>query len=86
MVHSRVLEVFKAPVMWRLAYQSHFDYPTHDRLQDVTVPTLLCSPEWDPNFPHTQAAKAAAPHCDFMELPPPIEEWGPAFMSFLDAN
>ena len=84
MVHSRVLEVFKAPVMWRLAYQSHFDYPTHDQLSAVKVPTLLCSPKWDPNYVHTEAAYGAMPHCDFMELEGGLEDWAAGFLPFLE--
>ena len=84
MVNGRVLEVFKAPVMWRLAYQSHFDYPTHDQLAQVKVPTLLCSPKWDPNYPHSQAAHEAMPHSEFMELEGGIEDWASGFMKFLD--
>ncbi len=84
MVNGRVLEVFKAPVMWRLAYQSHFTYPTHERLQQVAVPTLLCAPEWDPNYGHTEAAHAAAPQTRFAQLPPALDDWGPAFVDFLN--
>ena len=84
MVNGRVLEVFKAPVMWRLAYQSHFTYPTHERLQAVKVPTLLCAPDWDPNYDHTRAAHAAAPHTHFTELPAALDHWGPAFLDFIN--
>ncbi|MDH3691955.1 MAG: alpha/beta fold hydrolase, partial [Gammaproteobacteria bacterium] len=84
MVNRRVLEVFKAPVMWRLAYQSHFDYPTHEQLAQVKVPTLLCSPRWDPNYPHSKAAHVAMPHCEFMELEGGIEDWSTGFLKFLD--
>lgn len=84
MVNGRVLEVFKAPVMWRLAYQSHFTYPTHERLQAVKVPTLLCAPAWDPNYEHTTAAHAAVPHTAFKELPAALHDWGPAFLDFMD--
>ncbi len=84
MVNGRVLEVFRAPVMWRLAYQSHFTYPTHERLQQVKTPTLLCAPDWDPNYQHTEAAHAGAPHTEFRQLPPALDDWGPAFMDFID--
>lgn len=84
MVNGRVLEVFRAPRMWRLAYQSHFSYPTHERLSQVSVPTLLASPEWDPNYPHTMNAYKSHDHTEFLELPPPLEAWGPAFADFLN--
>ena len=83
MVHGRVVNMLKAPEMWRLAYQSHFAYPTHDKLQGVKVPTLLCSPEWDPNFGHTAAAARAAPHCEYRVLPDGMGDWAPAFLDFL---
>ena len=86
MINRRVLEVFKAPNMWRLAYQSHFDYPTHDQLQKVTVPTLLCSPKWDPNHSHTLAAHENTAGSEFMEVPPPLECWASVFLPFLEKN
>ncbi len=84
MIHGRVLEMFKAPVMWRLAYQAHFDYPTDAMLGRVKVPTLLCAPNWDPNLPHTQQAHAAHPHCAFQILPDALEDWGPVIAEFCD--
>lgn len=84
MVNGRVLEVFRAPRMWRLAYQSHFAYPTDQRLGQVNVPTLLASPEWDPNYPHTMNAHRTHGHTRFLELPAPLEAWGPAFAEFLN--
>ncbi|MCC5870199.1 MAG: alpha/beta hydrolase [Gammaproteobacteria bacterium] len=84
MIHGRVLEMFKAPVMWRLAYQAHFDYPTDAMLARVKVPTLLCSPNWDPNLPHTQQAHAAHPHCAFQILPDALEDWGPVIAEFCE--
>lgn len=84
MVNGRVLEVFRAPRMWRLAYQSHFAYPTDERLAAVKVPTLLAAPEWDPNYPHTKNAHLAHAHTQFLELPAPLDAWGPAFADFLN--
>jgi pimeloyl-ACP methyl ester carboxylesterase len=84
MIHGRVLEMFKAPVMWRLAYQAHFDYPTAQMLSQVQVPTLLCAPLWDPNLPHTEEAHAAHPHCAFQILPDALEDWGPPIAEFCD--
>lgn len=83
MVHRRVIEMLKAPEMWRLAYQAHFDYPLQAQLARVRVPTLLCAPSWDPNLPHTRAAADANPRCGFRLLPDDMQAWGPAFVDFL---
>lgn len=84
MVHSRVVEMLKAGNMYRYAYHSHFRYDTHGRLQKLKLPTLLCAPSWDPNVPHTLAALAAAPHCEYMQLPDDMGAWGAAMLPFLD--
>ena len=84
MVHLRLVNLFKAPVMWRLAYQSHFSYPVEERLARVQQPTLLCAPAWDPQLEETRNAAVANPHCAFAMLPDAMSEWGPAMMDFLD--
>jgi pimeloyl-ACP methyl ester carboxylesterase len=84
MVHNRVVEMLKAGNMYRIAYHSHFRYDTHGQLQKLKVPTLLCAPSWDPNVPHTLAAHAAAPHCEYMVLPDDMGAWGRAMLSFLN--
>jgi len=83
MVQARVLDMLKAPEMWRLAYQAHFDYPLQAQLARVKVPTLLCSPQWDPNLSHTEQAAAANPACQLRRLPDALGDWGPAFADFL---
>jgi pimeloyl-ACP methyl ester carboxylesterase len=85
MVHGRVVNVLKAPEMWRLAYQAHFAYPTQAELRAVQVPTLLCAPDWDPNQAHTiEAARETG--LPYVGLPDEMHEWGPAFLGFLDAR
>jgi pimeloyl-ACP methyl ester carboxylesterase len=84
MVHGRVVNVLKAPEMWRLAYQAHFAYPTKAALRAVQVPTLLCAPDWDPNQPHTQQASRET-GLPYATLPDEMKKWGPAFLPFLDA-
>jgi len=83
MIQLRVTNMFKAPEMWRLAYQSHFAYPVKAELGAVQVPTLLGAPSWDPNWPHTVAASQAT-GLPFVELPDDPRRWGPAFLPFLD--
>ena len=84
MVHARLVSLFKAPRMWRLAYQAHFAYPVEERLAQVRQPTLLCAPPWDPQLEDTRRAQAANPHCSFLILPDALEDWGPAVLAFLD--
>lgn len=85
MIHTRVLAMLKARHMWQQAYESHFRYDTHGALQRVSVPTLLCAPKWDPNYPHTQRAHAAAPKTKWMELPAAPPEWAGAMLPFLNS-
>ena len=84
MVHGRLVSLFKAPRMWRLAYQAHFAYPLAERLATVRQPTLLSAPAWDPQLEATREAQAAHPHCGFLLLPDSLQEWGPALLPFLD--
>jgi pimeloyl-ACP methyl ester carboxylesterase len=84
MVHGRVVNVLKAPEMWRLAYQAHFAYPTKAELRAAKVPTLLCAPDWDPNQPHTLEASRET-GLPYVTLPDEMKKWGPAFLPFLDA-
>jgi pimeloyl-ACP methyl ester carboxylesterase len=86
MVHARLVSLFKAPRMWRLAYRAHFAYPVEERLARVKQPTLLCAPARDPQFEATRAAQAANPRCAFLELPDSMTGWGPAMLPFLDGR
>jgi len=86
MVHARLVSLFRAPRMWRLAYQAHFDYPVEERLAKLRQPTLLCAPAWDPQLEATRAAQAANPHCAFLQLPDSMGDWGPAMLPFLDGR
>lgn len=86
MVHLRLVNLFKAPLMWRLAYQAHFAYPVEERLARVKQPTLLCAPAWDPQLEETREARRANPHCSFAMLPDDMQDWGPAMLGFLDAR
>ncbi len=84
MVHNRVVAMLKAGDMWRHAYRAHFAYPTGDMLGQAKRPVLLCSPTWDPNHPHGQAAHADHPHTAWQELPADMADWAGAFLPFLD--
>jgi pimeloyl-ACP methyl ester carboxylesterase len=83
MIQGRVTNMLKAPEMWRLAYQSHFSYPTKAELRAVKVPTLLGAPDWDPQKPDTVDASRET-GLPFVALPDDMTKWGPAFMPFLD--
>jgi pimeloyl-ACP methyl ester carboxylesterase len=85
MVHRRVIEVFKAPQMWRAAYQAHFAYPTKKKLALLKTHTLLAAPRWDPNFDHTQQAAADFPHLPFKTLPDDTARWADELLPFLSS-
>ncbi|MEZ5500814.1 MAG: alpha/beta fold hydrolase [Steroidobacteraceae bacterium] len=85
MVHRRVIEVFKAPEMWRAAYQAHFAYPVKARLRALKVPAMLVAPDWDPNLAHTRNAHRDFPHIPFRRMPASWRDWGRELIAFLDA-
>lgn len=85
MVHRRVIEVFKAPQMWRAAYQAHCAYPTRAKLKQLRVPAVLAAPRWDPNFEHTQQAAADFPHLPFKAMPDNATHWAVELLPFLSA-
>ncbi len=85
MVHERVCSMLKAGNMYRTAYQSHFRYPTYDKLKTSPVPTLIATTKWDPNNAHTQAAAKAAPNAKFQYLNEDFTKWGESFLPFLEA-
>jgi len=82
-VHARVIEVFKAPQMWRAAYQAHFSYPLAEKLEALEVPALVGAPAWDPMLEYTRAAAAAHPRLGCIALDDDWRKWGPALMPFL---
>ena len=84
MVHARLVSLFKAPRMWRLACQAQLAYPLAERLAKVRQPTLLGTPASDPQLEATRAAQASHPHCGFTLLPKDMGDWGPALLPFLD--
>ncbi|MSO64487.1 MAG: alpha/beta hydrolase [Alphaproteobacteria bacterium] len=85
MVHNRVVGMLKAGTMYHHHYRADFAYPTGDALKKATVPTLVGSPRWDPNFVHSQRAHAAVPSTRWLELPPDMKDWPGAFLPFLNA-
>lgn len=85
MVQRRVLEVFRAPQMWRAAYQAHFAYPTRSKLKQLRIPTALVAPAWDPNAEHTQQAAADFPHLPFKRMPNDAQQWAEELLPFLSA-
>jgi pimeloyl-ACP methyl ester carboxylesterase len=84
MVHSRVIEIFRAPQAWRAAYQAHFSYPVKSRLAAVRTPTLLVAPPWDPNLDHAQQAARDLPRHAFQRMPADWTQWAPEILPFLD--
>lgn len=85
MVQRHVLEIFRAPDMWRRAYRAHFSYPVKTRLRTVKVVTLLAAAEWDPMRTYGLAASKALPHIPLCTLARDPGEWGQELLPFLDA-
>jgi len=84
-VQRHVLEIFRAPDLWRRAYRAHFSYPVKTRLRTVKVATLLAAAEWDPMHACGLAASKALPHRPFRTLARDPGEWGRELLPFLDA-
>ena len=86
MVHRRVVEVLRAPVMWRKAYHAHFRYRTGQRLADAGIPVLLATAEWDVARDLSERLAAEYTHCDSMLLPDNPAQWGAAVTPFLQGS
>ncbi len=85
MVHARVMEIFKAPEMWRAAYQAHFAYPTKSKLKQLKTPAVLVAPRWDPNIDHTRQAAADFPQFPFGQMPDEMTRWGEELVPFFNS-
>ena len=83
MVHRRVVEVLRAPVMWRKAYHAHFRYRAGQRLADAGIPVLLATAEWDVARELSERLASEYAHCDAMLLPDNPAQWGAAVTPFL---
>ncbi len=83
MVHRRVVEVLRAPVMWRKAYHAHFRYRAGERLADAGIPVLLATAEWDVARKLSERLAGEYAHCDAMLLPDNPADWGAAVTPFL---
>ncbi len=86
MVHRRVVEVLRAPVMWRKAYHAHFRYRTGQHLADTGIPVLLATAEWDVAREISERLAGEHAHCDAMLLPDNLIQWGPAVTPFLNGS
>ncbi len=83
MVHRRVVEVLRAPVMWRKAYHAHFRYRAGERLADTGIPVLLATAGWDVARERSERLAGEHAHCAAMRLPDNPAQWGPAVTPFL---
>jgi pimeloyl-ACP methyl ester carboxylesterase len=86
MVHLRVVNLFKAPQMWRRAYQAHFAYPTGDALKKVRVPAMACAASWSPQLEHTRRAALERPGLDYRDLPDEMSQWGSVILDFMEGR
>mgnify|MGYP006270410087 CR=1 FL=1 len=85
-IHQHVLEMLKAPGMWRRSHQAYFDYPTDSMLASVGVPTALCATNQGHHLSHARKARAAHQHCSFLALPDMPAERGAAIHRLLCSN
>lgn len=83
MVHRRVVEVLRAPVMWRKAYHAHFRYRAGQRLADADIPVLLATAEWDLARDLSERLAGEHAHCAALPLPDDPARWGAAVTPFL---
>ncbi len=83
MVHRRVVEVLRAPVMWRKAYHAHFRYRAGRHLADTSVPVLLATAEWDVARELSERLAGEHAHCEALLLPDNPAQWGAAITPFL---
>ena len=85
MVHRRVVEVLRSPVMWRKAYHAHFRYRTGQRLADAGIPVLLATAEWDVARELSERLASEYAHVGAMLLPDNPAQWGAAVTPFLNS-
>jgi hypothetical protein len=74
--------LLQAADVYAQTYESHFRYPTAERLRALPAPTLFAAPPWDPKHPHTEAAARVAGG-PFRELPADASGWGRAVLEAL---
>ncbi|MCY3987793.1 MAG: alpha/beta hydrolase, partial [Gammaproteobacteria bacterium] len=83
MVHRRVVEVLRSPVMWRKAYHAHFRYRAGQRLADAEIPVLLATATWDVARDLSERLAGQHAHCDSQLLPDNPAQWGESVTPFL---
>jgi pimeloyl-ACP methyl ester carboxylesterase len=84
LINQRVLDLLRTGNMYQKAYAAMWTYPMAERLKQLTVPTLVCAPKWDPIADQVEQMRAIAPHCTYAILPDKFTDWAPAFESFFD--
>jgi len=82
-VHQRVVELFKAPQMWRAAYQAQLAYPLKSKLRQLTVPALLGASPSAVNREHTLAVARDFPSLPCLTLDDDPGKWGAQLLGFL---
>jgi pimeloyl-ACP methyl ester carboxylesterase len=75
LIHTRVVELMKIGDQYQKAYGAAWTYPMRTRLPQLTVPTLVCAPGWEPIFHKTALAAEIAPQVGIAELPARMADW-----------
>jgi pimeloyl-ACP methyl ester carboxylesterase len=85
LIHQRVFDLLRVGNMYYQAYKAMWTYPMEERLPQLTVPTLLCVPRWDPIYAGLErAARIAPPCCRVETLPNAFADWADSFQRFFD--
>ncbi len=84
LLHTRVVDLMHCGNMYAKAYGAMWTYPMRERLPQLSMPTLLCAPRWDPAWPRTAIAAELAPQCDVTTLPDAFSDWHEVFVPFFE--
>jgi pimeloyl-ACP methyl ester carboxylesterase len=84
LLHTRVVDLMHCGNMYAKAYAAMWTYPMGERLPQLSIPTLLCAPRWDPAWPRTAIAAELAPQCAATTLPDAFSDWHKVFVPFFE--
>ena len=84
LLHTRVVDLMHCGNMYAKAYAAMWTYPMRERLPQLSIPTLLCAPRWDPAWPRTAIAAELAPQSAATTLPDAFSDWHEVFVPFFD--
>ena len=79
----RVQDLLKLGDAWQEAYGASFRYPMAQRLAALTVPCLLADYPGAASHPRLAMAAAAAPRCEWADIPSDPQAWRVRVEAFL---